>query len=87
MAISESRSVVTEQQKQFQAAIAEQRKEFEALLKQQDVEIQRVNDRIELSEARSQIAAHNQFATERISLSGERARHAYAPQNLSVTSA
>jgi hypothetical protein len=51
---------VTEQQKQFQASIAEQRKEFEARLKQQDVEIQRVNNRIELSEARSQTGAHNE---------------------------
>ena len=52
-AITELMSVVTEEQKQFQAAIAEQRNEFEARLKQQDAEIQRVNNRIELSEAAS----------------------------------
>ena len=57
--ITELKSLVAQQQKEFQAAIAEQRKEFEARLNQQDAMIQRVNDRIELARSAPQTAANN----------------------------
>ena len=59
-AISELKSLVAQQQKDFQAAIAEQRKEFETRLKEQDAKIQMVNGRFELSKVESEIAANNQ---------------------------
>ena len=42
-AITELKSVVAQQQKEFQAAVAEQRKQFEARLQQQDAKIQEVS--------------------------------------------
>ncbi len=59
-AITELKSGVVQQQKEFQAAIAEQRKEMEARLKQQDAKIQTVNDRIELSKPAPQTVASNE---------------------------
>ena len=56
-AITDLKSVVAQQQKQFQAALAEQRKEMEARLKQQDAKIQTVSDEVGLSKPAPQIAA------------------------------
>ena len=56
-AITDLRSLVARQQKQFEAAIAEQRKELEARLKQQDLRIQRVSDEVGLSKPAPQMAA------------------------------
>jgi Chaperone of endosialidase len=56
-AIAQLKSVVAQQQKEFQAAIAEQREQFEARLQQQDAKIQRVKDRIELTNPAPRIAA------------------------------
>jgi Chaperone of endosialidase len=56
-AISDLKSVVAQQQKQFQAAIAEQRKELESRLKEQESKIQRVSAQIEMSQA-AQVAAN-----------------------------
>ena len=56
-AITELKSVVAQQQKDFQAAIAEQRKDLEARLKQQDSRIRRVSDEVRLSKPAPQIAA------------------------------
>ena len=57
--IVELKSVVAQQQKEFQTAMAEQRKELEARLKQQDAKIQGVNDRIELSKPAPQVVVSN----------------------------
>ena len=62
-AIVELKSVVAQQQKEFRAAIAEQQKEMEnviARLKQQEAKIQKVNDRIELTEPAPQVVANNE---------------------------
>ena len=62
-AIVELKSVVAQQQKEFRAAMAEQQKEMEnviARLKQQEAKIQKVNDRIELTEPASQVVANNE---------------------------
>jgi hypothetical protein len=59
-AIADLKSVVAQQQKQFQAAIAEQRKELEFRLKEQESKIQRVSARIELNKAGSGTAANNE---------------------------
>ena len=59
-AITELRSVVAQQQKEFQAAIAAQRKQFEARLNQQDAKIQRVNDRVETNKTAPQLVATDQ---------------------------
>jgi Chaperone of endosialidase len=58
-AIAELKSVVAQQQKEFQATIAEQRKKFEARLHEQDAKIQKVNDRIELNRTARQNLANN----------------------------
>jgi hypothetical protein len=58
-AIAELKSVVAQQQKDFRAAMAEQQKEMEnviARLKQQKAKIQKVNDRIELTDPAPQVA-------------------------------
>jgi hypothetical protein len=57
-AIAELRSLVAQQQKEFKATIAEQRKQFEARLKQQDAEIQRVDDKLELSKPGPQMVVN-----------------------------
>ncbi len=62
-AITELKSVVAQQQKDFQAAIIEQQKEMEnvvARLKQQETKIQKVNDRIELTKSARQTVAKNE---------------------------
>jgi septal ring factor EnvC (AmiA/AmiB activator) len=62
-AIAELKSVVAQQQKEFRAAMAEQRKEMENVisrLKQQEAKIQKVNDRIELTELAPQVVANNE---------------------------
>jgi hypothetical protein len=62
-AIVELKSVVAQQQKEFRAAVAEQQKEMEnviARLKQQEAKIQKVNDRIELTEPAAQVVANNE---------------------------
>ncbi len=59
-AITELKSLIAQQQKDFQAAIAEQRKEFETRLKEQDAKIQMVNGRFEFSKVESEIAANNE---------------------------
>jgi len=48
-AITDLKSVVAQQQKQFQAAIAEQRKELEARLEEQESKIQRVSAQVQVS--------------------------------------
>jgi Chaperone of endosialidase len=58
-AITELKSIVTQQQKEFQAAVAEQRKQFEARLKRQDANIQRVSDQLELSKPAPQMVGKN----------------------------
>jgi hypothetical protein len=58
-AITELKSVVVQQQKEFQAAIAEQRKEMEAVVarfKEQDAQIQKVSAQIEVNKAIGQTA-------------------------------
>jgi len=57
-AIADLKSVVAQQQKQFQAAIADQRKELEARLEEQESKIQRVSAQIEMSQAAHQVAAN-----------------------------
>ena len=59
-AITELKSVVAEQQKDFKAAIAEQRKKLEARLAQQDAKIQRVDAQLEFEKSTSRTAANNQ---------------------------
>jgi hypothetical protein len=59
-AITELKSVVEQQQKEFQAAIAEQRREIESVvahLKEQDAKIQRVNDELEMNGTVRQVVA------------------------------
>ena len=58
-AITELKSLIAQQQKDFQAAIAEQRKEFETRLKEQDAKIQTVNGGFEFSKRAAQIAVEN----------------------------
>ncbi|PYI60345.1 MAG: hypothetical protein DMC60_08235 [Verrucomicrobia bacterium] len=57
-AIIELKSVVAQQQKEFQAAIGEQRKEFEARLKQQDAKIQTVSAQLEMNSPAQQMVAN-----------------------------
>jgi uncharacterized coiled-coil protein SlyX len=59
-AITELKSVVAQQQKEFQAAISEQRRELEARLKQQDAKIQRVSDEVGLSKPAPQVVASDE---------------------------
>jgi hypothetical protein len=62
-AIAELRSVVARQQTEFRAAIAKQRTEMQnvvARLERQDAEIQRVNDRIEMTKTAHQTVANNE---------------------------
>jgi len=59
-AITELKSVVAQQQKEFQAAVAEQRKQFEARLQQQDAKIQRVSARLELNHPVTRTVSKNQ---------------------------
>ncbi len=49
-AITDLKSVVAQQQKQFQAAIAEQRKELEARLEEQESKIQRVSAQLQVNQ-------------------------------------
>ena len=58
-AITELKSVVAQQQKDFQTAIAEQRKELESRLKQQDAKIQKVSAQLELNALSSATLAKN----------------------------
>jgi hypothetical protein len=58
--ITELKSILAQQQKEFQATIAEQRKEFDARLKQQDARIQRVSDEVGLSKPAPQIVASDE---------------------------
>ena len=58
-AITELKSVVAQQQKDFQAAITEQRKDFEARCKQQDAIIQRVSAQLELNRPRTRTVTNN----------------------------
>jgi uncharacterized coiled-coil protein SlyX len=61
-AITELKSVVAQQQKEFQAAIAEQRKKMEAVVarfKEQDAQIQKVSAQIEVNKAVGQTALNN----------------------------
>jgi hypothetical protein len=58
-AIIELKSVVAQQQKEFQAAIAEQRKQFEARLNQQEERIQSVSAQVEVIKAASGTLANN----------------------------
>ena len=59
-AITELKSVVAQQQKEFQAAVAEQRKQFEARLQQQDAKIQRVSAQLELNHPVTRTVSKNQ---------------------------
>ena len=59
-AITELKSVVAQQQKDFQAAITAQQKDFETRLRQQDAKIQTVNDRFELDNPARQAVANNE---------------------------
>ena len=59
-AITELKSVVAQQQKEFQAAVAKQRKQFEARLQQQDAKIQRVSAQLELNHPVTRTVSKNQ---------------------------
>jgi hypothetical protein len=59
-AITELKSVVAQQQKEFQAAVTEQRKQFEARLQQQDAKIQRVSAQLELNHPMTRMVSENQ---------------------------
>jgi len=58
--ITELKSVVAQQQKEFQTSIAEQRKEIEAHLTRQDARIQTVRAQLELNKPASATLAENQ---------------------------
>src|SRR5207248_4033159 len=62
-AISELKSVVAQQQKEFHQAIAQQQEQMENVitrLRQQETKIQRVDDWIELNKTARQTVANNQ---------------------------
>ena len=56
-AIAELKSLVAQQQKEFQTAIAERRKDLDARLQQQDGRIQRVSDEVEVNGTVRQVTA------------------------------
>jgi hypothetical protein len=58
-AITELKSVVAQQRKEFQAAILQQRREMEARLKQQDAKIQTVSAQIELNRPAPETVSNN----------------------------
>ncbi len=61
--ISELKSNVAQQQKQFQSVMAQQRTEMEALtthVKEQDSKIQRVSDQLDVSKSAAQVVVNNQ---------------------------
>ena len=58
-AIADLKSVVAQQQKQFQAAIADQRKELEARLEEQESKIQRMSAQLETVKPVTQVVVNN----------------------------
>jgi predicted ribosome quality control (RQC) complex YloA/Tae2 family protein len=58
-AVAQLKSVVEEQQKQFQAAIVEQRKEFEMRLNQQNAKIEKVTAQLELNNPMTRTISNN----------------------------
>ena len=58
-AITDLKSVVAQQQKQFLAAIADQRKELEARLEEQESKIQRMSAQLETAKPVAQVVVNN----------------------------